>query len=238
MLPLLAADAQRLAEAQRTRPGGAPRGARGQVALLRAIVGGSLDRAMDVAATLEVRGFASARRAAAPVAPVVAPRRRLRSPPPPLCWRCAVCRAARRGGGLRRLPAELRRPSRRGRSRCAALAGRGRCCPSPTAAGSSHDRAAAVLRAASPTATRAAAGPALDRTSARRRARRVLRAGRPLGPRQVDAAARRLRPRAALPRRAFRGPRDARAGSTRASTGPRASARSPECCSRTRRRSW
>lgn len=63
MLPLLAADAQRLAEAQRTRPGGAPGGARGQVALLRAIVGGSLDRAMDVAATLEVRGFASARRA-------------------------------------------------------------------------------------------------------------------------------------------------------------------------------
>jgi energy-coupling factor transport system permease protein len=33
------------------------------VALLRAVIGGSLDRAMDVAATLEVRGFASARRA-------------------------------------------------------------------------------------------------------------------------------------------------------------------------------
>jgi energy-coupling factor transport system permease protein len=63
MLPLLAADAQRVAEAQRTRPGGPPRGARGRVALLRALVGGSLDRAMDVAATLELRGFASARRA-------------------------------------------------------------------------------------------------------------------------------------------------------------------------------
>jgi energy-coupling factor transport system permease protein len=63
MIPVLAADSQRLAEAQRTRPGGAPRGARGRVALVRAIVGGSLDRAMDVAATLEVRGFASARRA-------------------------------------------------------------------------------------------------------------------------------------------------------------------------------
>ena len=63
MIPVLAADAQRLAEAQRTRPQGAPRGARGRVALLRAVVGGSLDRAMDVAATLEVRGFASARRA-------------------------------------------------------------------------------------------------------------------------------------------------------------------------------
>jgi energy-coupling factor transport system permease protein len=63
MLPLLAADAQRVAEAQRTRPEGSPRGARGRVALLRALVGGSLDRAMDVAATLELRGFASAHRA-------------------------------------------------------------------------------------------------------------------------------------------------------------------------------
>jgi energy-coupling factor transport system permease protein len=62
MLPVLAADSQRLAEAQRTRPGGAPGGARGRVALLSAIVAGSLDRAMDVAATLEVRGFAASRR--------------------------------------------------------------------------------------------------------------------------------------------------------------------------------
>jgi len=63
MIPLLAADSRRLAEAQRTRPGGAPNGARGRVALLGAVVGGSLDRAMDVAATLELRGFAAARRA-------------------------------------------------------------------------------------------------------------------------------------------------------------------------------
>lgn len=63
MIPVLGADAQRLAEAQRTRPNGGPSGARGRVALLSAIVGGSLDRAMDVAATLEVRGFATARRA-------------------------------------------------------------------------------------------------------------------------------------------------------------------------------
>jgi energy-coupling factor transport system permease protein len=63
MIPVLAADAQRLAEAQRTRSLGPPRGARGRLALLRAVVGGSLDRAMDVAATLEVRGFATARRA-------------------------------------------------------------------------------------------------------------------------------------------------------------------------------
>jgi energy-coupling factor transport system permease protein len=63
MLPLLAADAQRLADAQRTRPDGGPRGARARAALLGAVVAGSLDRAMDVAATLEVRGFATARRA-------------------------------------------------------------------------------------------------------------------------------------------------------------------------------
>lgn len=61
MLPLLAADAERLAEAQRTRAVGAPTGPRARVALLGAVVGGSLDRAMDVAATLELRGFAAAR---------------------------------------------------------------------------------------------------------------------------------------------------------------------------------
>jgi energy-coupling factor transport system permease protein len=63
MVPVLAADSLRLAEAQRTRPGGGPRGARGRVALISAMVGGSLDRAMDVAATLELRGFAAPRRA-------------------------------------------------------------------------------------------------------------------------------------------------------------------------------
>ena len=61
MIPLLAADAERLAEAQRTRPAGAPTGPRARVALLGAVVGGSLDRAMDVAATLELRGFAARR---------------------------------------------------------------------------------------------------------------------------------------------------------------------------------
>jgi energy-coupling factor transport system permease protein len=86
MVPVLAADAHRLAEAQRTRPGGGSaegspgggvtggspgggsargvaRGARGRVVLLSAVLAGSLDRAMDVAATLELRGFAAAPRA-------------------------------------------------------------------------------------------------------------------------------------------------------------------------------
>jgi len=58
MVPVLAADALRLAEAQRTRPDGLQNGASARVALLGAVLGGSLDRAMDVAATLELRGFA------------------------------------------------------------------------------------------------------------------------------------------------------------------------------------
>jgi energy-coupling factor transport system permease protein len=63
LIPLLAVDAGRLAEAQRTRPDGGPRGARGRVALLGAVLAGSLDRALDVAATLELRGFAHTPRA-------------------------------------------------------------------------------------------------------------------------------------------------------------------------------
>jgi energy-coupling factor transport system permease protein len=62
MIGVLSADSQRLAEAQRTRPDGAATGARGRVRLLSAIVGSSLDRSMDVAATLELRGFAVAGR--------------------------------------------------------------------------------------------------------------------------------------------------------------------------------
>jgi energy-coupling factor transport system permease protein len=60
MIPVLGADAQRLAEAQTTRAEDPARGVRGRIALLSAIVGGSLERAMEVAATLELRGFAVA----------------------------------------------------------------------------------------------------------------------------------------------------------------------------------
>ena len=58
MIPLLAADAQRLAEAQRTRPMALRRRRAPASRCSGAVVGGSLDRAMDVAATLELRGFA------------------------------------------------------------------------------------------------------------------------------------------------------------------------------------
>jgi energy-coupling factor transport system permease protein len=64
MLGVLGADAQRLAEARRTRPARVSR-----VALLSALVGSSLERALDVAATLELRGFALARRSARPRKP-------------------------------------------------------------------------------------------------------------------------------------------------------------------------
>jgi energy-coupling factor transport system permease protein len=58
MVPVLARDARRMADAQRCRPSRpAPR-----LALVRALAGGALDRAVDVAATLEVRGYGSARR--------------------------------------------------------------------------------------------------------------------------------------------------------------------------------
>jgi energy-coupling factor transport system permease protein len=83
MIPVLAGDARRLAEAQRTRsPGAGPAGslsrapgagslarARTQVTLVSAILSSSLDRALDVAATLELRGFAEARRAQRRVIP-------------------------------------------------------------------------------------------------------------------------------------------------------------------------
>lgn len=56
MVPTLAADARRLEEARRLRPI-APRG--GRLVVLRAVTAGALDRALDVAATLEVRGFST-----------------------------------------------------------------------------------------------------------------------------------------------------------------------------------
>jgi energy-coupling factor transport system permease protein len=59
MVPVLARDARRLAEAQRCRPGPPPSRAR----LVRAATAGVLDRALDVAAALEVRGYGAARRA-------------------------------------------------------------------------------------------------------------------------------------------------------------------------------
>jgi energy-coupling factor transport system permease protein len=57
LVPLLALDAQRIGEAQRSRLHGASK-----ATILRAVTTNALDRALDVAATLEVRGYAGARR--------------------------------------------------------------------------------------------------------------------------------------------------------------------------------
>jgi energy-coupling factor transport system permease protein len=65
MVPVLARDARRLAEAQRCRPGPPPSRAK----LIRAATSGVLDRALDVAAALEVRGYGSAGRAPRRAAP-------------------------------------------------------------------------------------------------------------------------------------------------------------------------
>jgi energy-coupling factor transport system permease protein len=54
LIPVLARDGRRLADAQRTLSGTPPR-----LGVLRAVTSGALDRATDVAATLEVRGFGS-----------------------------------------------------------------------------------------------------------------------------------------------------------------------------------
>lgn len=58
LVPVLARDSRRMAEAQRCRPGEAA----GRVQLLRATTAGILDRALDVAAALEVRGYGATRR--------------------------------------------------------------------------------------------------------------------------------------------------------------------------------
>jgi energy-coupling factor transport system permease protein len=55
LIPVLARDARRMAEARACRPCPGPR-----VAVLRAVATSALDRAIDVAATLEVRGYGAA----------------------------------------------------------------------------------------------------------------------------------------------------------------------------------
>ncbi len=58
MIPVLLRDSHRLADAQRCRPGRPP----SRLALLRATTAGAFDRALDVAAALEVRGYGAAHR--------------------------------------------------------------------------------------------------------------------------------------------------------------------------------
>ena len=61
LVPVLGRDARRLADASRCRPDAAPKAtAAERLQIVRAVATGALDRALDVAATLEVRGYATA----------------------------------------------------------------------------------------------------------------------------------------------------------------------------------
>jgi energy-coupling factor transport system permease protein len=62
LVSVLGEDASRMAEAQRCRAAGGGAGTRARMAVLRATVAGALDRSLDVAATLEVRGYGAGRR--------------------------------------------------------------------------------------------------------------------------------------------------------------------------------
>jgi energy-coupling factor transport system permease protein len=66
LIPVLGQDARRLAEAQRCRPDGGARGTTAKLVLVRATVSGALERALDVAAVLEMRGYGSTPRTARP----------------------------------------------------------------------------------------------------------------------------------------------------------------------------
>lgn len=61
LVPVLHADARRLAEAQRCRADAAATTTRTRLTILHATVIGSLDRALDVAASLEMRGYGASR---------------------------------------------------------------------------------------------------------------------------------------------------------------------------------
>jgi energy-coupling factor transport system permease protein len=60
LVPVLGRDARRLADARRCRPDATPKpGPAERLQIVRAVATGALDRALDVAATLEVRGYAT-----------------------------------------------------------------------------------------------------------------------------------------------------------------------------------
>ncbi len=63
MVPVLTRDAQRMDLALRSRPDADRARTAERVAVVRAVTSGALDRAVDVAATLELRGYTTRRRA-------------------------------------------------------------------------------------------------------------------------------------------------------------------------------
>jgi len=59
MIGVLTRDAKRMDQARRCRPDGGGSGRRAQLLMVGAVASGALDRAVDVAATLELRGYAT-----------------------------------------------------------------------------------------------------------------------------------------------------------------------------------
>ena len=165
LVPVLARDARRMADAQRCRAGGRPR--RGASPCCARSPTSALDRAVDVAATLEVRGYGA--RAAAGRRGAARRGRATTSPSPPRRSRSSCSRSAPRVagvGGVRRLPGAARagRRGARPRSPSALVARRARAVRRPPG-----DRAmSAVLRVERVTYTYAgAAAPALRDVSLR-----------------------------------------------------------------------
>ena len=121
MVPVLMRDSRRLADAQRCRPGRPP----SRVALMRAATAGVLDRALDVAAALEVRGYGAARPSAERPQAVVAPRPRVRRRRGRRCWRCRsprACSISRRSRRIRRCTRRWASAPSRSRSQSLACA--------------------------------------------------------------------------------------------------------------------
>ena len=238
LVPVLARDAARMGDAARCRPQPP-----GRLAVARAALAGALDRAVDVAAALEVRGYSLGGRSRR------GGRGRGRattcaSAARPLAiagWRPWLARSP--GVGAVEAYPTLEMTTGAGRAgargaRCGA--GRARAVRGPRGAAGGG---ACLSRWWSPSASRYRYPEATRPVAARRLTLELepgtftVLAGR-VGLRQVDAAARALRARAALPRR--RGERRAAAwaGSTCATTAP---ASWPPCAapsSRSPRRRW
>ena len=196
MVPMLARDARRLHDAQRCRPG-APVS---RLALVRAVAAGALDRAVDVAATLEVRGYGSA-----------VPRRAGAARPwsrHDLAFAGSACALALIGsaalvGGSHAVPGLPAHP----RVRSTPAGARAAELRSPAVVAGAVRRPpgrgpVSVLRFDRVTYTYPGeARPALRDASLAIEPGRVRRVGRRFGVGEVDAAARRVRAGPALPRR-------------------------------------
>ena len=207
MVPLLAQDAQRIGEAQRCRPDPG-----GRLAVMRAITANVLDRSLDIAATLEVRGYGSARRPRRAHRPWSRHDLRVR-----LCGRCDCRFGDRTAGAVLVLPPD---PRLARREHVAACRHAGRRRPCSVRAAPRHQTMNALELAGVSYTYPGSPAPALREVTLEiAQGEFVVLAGA-LGRRQVDAARVGQRPGPALSRRPLRRPRgDLRHGPARARAG-------------------